>query len=155
MLSSCATTKWTPKLGFDGLATKLCHDGLATKLCRQVCHQVCHRRQVRRRRDDLATVWERNFVLKPSPVTKFRRQTVVTKFRRQTVAKPSKPNFGVHFVVAHEDTIRNRLCNYFSVIIVNENLYFNQNSHVCLSSIVCITILCNVCRYLNHQWSKK
>ena len=40
------------ELGFDGLATKLCHDGLVTKLC----HQVCHQRQVRRQREDLATV---------------------------------------------------------------------------------------------------
>ena len=101
----------------DCLATKLCHNGLATKLC----HQVCHQCQLRRRRDDLATVWEQNFVLKSSLVplvTKFRRQTVVTKFRLQTVAKPSKPNFGVHFVVAHEDSISSIfVCKHISLCL--------------------------------------
>ena len=44
MVSSCATTKWTPKLGFDGLATVW-------------------------RRNFVTTVWRRNFVAKF--VTKF------------------------------------------------------------------------------------
>ena len=96
------------KVGFwrfdDGLGTKLCDDGLATKLC--------HRRH-RRRFENKVSFSNRRQIVTPATnltlvtnlVTKFCRQTVVTKFRRQTVAKPSKPNFGVHFVVAHEDSI--------------------------------------------------
>ena len=77
MRSSCATTKWTPKLGFDGLATKLCHVKVLASTSAPAA---------------TATVWERNFGLKPSPNRHVKVRNFVAKMSRQSfVAKPS-PN---------------------------------------------------------------